>query len=327
MLRIGAKWEFAPEAPGQCAACGATLIAYLPTCRACGQPVEALMSQELPYTADVLEKAEGAIRVAHLSDLHIGQAWAPAFKPQVVFRLWLERLKQAEVDVVVVSGDVIERPGDKLGLQLGRGLLDDSGLPWVVVPGNHDVYRPGHPDAFNEVFGEYPRVEVLAGIEFILFDSMAGLPLEERDVAERLYGDYVCYTEGRVGAAQYAQVEAMLAPQGTYPRAVVLHHHVMRQHADLMPGVPKGMGVTEDAVGTMKTLIDADALVSWALRQRVRVVYHGHKHVFQQPGMRAGRLLVLNGGSSTLAPGNQRARFVDHLPDGRMQVMNITLMV
>ena len=326
MLRVAAKWELAPEAPSQCVACGAMLIAYLPTCRACGQPVPQLMAQELPYTHDTFDKAEGAVRVAHLSDLHIGQPWAPAFKPQVVFRLWLERLKAAQVDVVVVSGDVIERPGDRHGLQLGRGMLDECGLPWVVVPGNHDIYRPGHPDVFNEVFGEYPRVEVHAGVEFILFDSMAGLPLEERDVAERLYGDYVCYPEGRVGAAQYAAVEAMLAPAGTYPRAVVLHHHVMRQHADLMPGVPKGMGVTEDAVGTMKTLLDADALVAWALRHRVRVVYHGHKHLFQ-PGMRAGRLLVLNGGSSTLAAGNQRGRFVDHLPDGRMQVMNVTLMV
>lgn len=327
MLRIAAKWEFAPEASTQCATCGATLIAYLPTCRACGAEVEVLMSRELPFERDDLTKQEGAIRVVHLSDLHIGQPWAPAFRPQAVFRLWLERLKSAQVDVVVVSGDVIERPGDLHGLQLGRGLLDDCGLPWLVVPGNHDVYRPGHPDEFNEVFGNYPRVEVHAGIEFILFDSMAGLPLEQRDIAERLYGDYVCYTEGRVGAAQYAAVEEMLAPQGTYPRAIVLHHHVMRQHADLMPGVPKGMGLTEDAVGTMKTLLDADALVSWALRHRVRVVYHGHKHLFQQPGMRAGRLLVLNGGSSTLSPGNQRARFVDHMPDGRMQVMNVTLML
>jgi predicted phosphodiesterase len=329
MLRAQAKWLFTSQRQTRCAACGATLIAYLPRCRACGASVDALMSREIECQPDCLEKAAGAIRVAHLSDLHIGQAWVPAFRPQTVFRRWLDVLREAQTDVVVVSGDIIDRPGDQLGLQLGRGLLDACGMPWVVAPGNHDVKRPGHHDVFNDVFGEYPRVEEHAGVEFIVLDSMAGLPIEQRDVAERLYGDYVCYTEGRVGERQLERVDGLIKARGMRPahRALVLHHHVMRQHADFMPLVPQQMGMTEDAVGTMKTLIDAETVIAWALEREVQVIYHGHKHLFQQPGVRAGRLLVLNGGTSTLGATAQRGRVVDHLPDGSLQVTNLRLVI
>ena len=56
-------------------------------------------------------------------------------------------------------------------------------------------------------------------------------------------------------------------------------------------------------------------------------VYHGHKHMFQQPGMRNGNLLILNGGTSTLRPGSQLARLIDHYPNGDKILMNTELLV
>ena len=330
-LRLTARWSFLDAPRESCEVCGARHIPYVPTCMQCGAAVQpnaqniALSSRHEP------QKEEGSRRIAHLSDLHIGQQLPVGrMLPMGVFRIWLEMFERYQVDLIVLSGDVVERPGDTYGMTRAKALLEDCAIPWLVVPGNHDLRRPGYPDDFHDVFGQYPRLETHCGIDFVLFDSMAGLPLEERDVAERMYGDYVCYTEGRVGHRQFERMSEALLAQAQdgeeRPRAIVLHHHVMRQHADLMPLTPKQAGITEDLFGTMKALMDADELFAWARRHRARTIFHGHKHLFQQPGGRDGNILVLNAGSSTLREGSQRARFVDYLP-GRRVVTNLELLI
>lgn len=324
-MRITARWEFLDDPSLTCLHCGYHLVPHLPTCLNCSQPA-ARASQDLPFSPLDFGKQEGAVRVVHLSDLHIGQPLPPQqLKAMAAFRIWLKQLSTSQVDLLVVSGDLVERPGDGYGLERVHALLLDCGMSWLVVPGNHDIKRPGHHDVFNEIFGDYPRIETHHGIDFILFDSMAGLPLEERDVAERMYGDYVCYTEGRVGNLQFAAMEDELRSRPIRPRAIVLHHHVMRQHADLMPMVPKQTGFTEDLLGTMKALLDAERLFDWALEHGVRTIYHGHKHLFQQPGIRGNHLLVLNGGTSTLRRRTQVGRMIDYLP-GRRVVSNLELL-
>ncbi len=70
--------------------------------------------------------------LAHLSDLHFGRIDAHA----------LERLAEALVaarpDLVVVSGDLTQRARAHQ-FRAARGWLDALGLPWLAVPGNHDV--------------------------------------------------------------------------------------------------------------------------------------------------------------------------------------------
>ena len=281
--------------------------------------------RELSFEPLLFTKPDGATRVIHLSDLHVGQPVADErIKPMAIFRIWLEELAEIESDVLVLSGDLVERPGDAYGMARVHALLHDCSMSWMVVPGNHDIQRPGYHDPFNDIYGEYPRIETHCGIDFILFDSMKGLPLEERDVAERMYGDYVCYTEGRVGTPQFTAIEEELLARPERPRAIVLHHHVMRQHADLMPLVPKQTGITEDIFGTMKALMDADRLFDWAVEHEVKTIYHGHKHLYQQPGIRANNVLILNAGSSTLREGAQMGRIIDYLP-GKRIVSNLML--
>ena len=323
-MRVTARWEFLDQPASNCSQCGHALIPHLPRCPNCATPA-ARASRELSFEPHLFAKPEHAIRVVHLSDLHVGQPMPEErIKPMAVFRIWLERLLDVEVDVLVISGDLVERPGDSYGMARVHALLHDCPMSWMVVPGNHDIQRPGYHDPFNDIYGDYPRIETHHGIDFILFDSMKGLPLEEREVAERMYGDYVCYTEGRIGTPQFAAIEEELLARPERPRAIVLHHHVMRQHADLMPLVPKQTAITEDIFGTMKALMDADRLFDWAVEHNVKTIYHGHKHLFQQPGIRANNVLILNAGSSTLREGAQFGRIIDYLPDRRI-VSNITL--
>ncbi|MEM1347578.1 MAG: metallophosphoesterase [Myxococcota bacterium] len=326
-MRIIATWEIEPRAPEVCAICGTKLIPYVPKCPGCAHPVPTIM-REIARAPSVT-KAHGVVRVAHLSDLHIGYNVGTGLtRPNVIFRQWLERLVMADTDVLVLSGDIVERPGDGYGMKLARALIEEFALPTVVVPGNHDLKRPGHHDVFFDVFGTYPRVEVQCGVEFLLVDSMNGLPIEERDVAERMYGDYVCYTEGKVGEAQLAALGRELdrVSDGTRrPRLMVLHHHVTRQSADILPHTPETIGVTEDFLGTMKALIDGPRVLAWCVEHGVQTLCHGHKHVFMQPGMRPGRLLVLNGGSSTLRRARQLGRLIDYRPGGARWVHNVEL--
>lgn len=323
-MKINTTWQWLANPPTTCESCGHWLVPYLPACRVCKTPVPTQM-REIIYKDYDANKSSDVVRIAHISDLHIGHPPKTVASPLAIFRMWLEHFTEAGVDIIVLSGDVVERPGDRFGMQQARAILDQCGMHWVVVPGNHDIKRPGYHDDFNDIFGMFPRVETYHNIDFILLDSMAGLPLEERDVAERMYGDYVCYTEGRIGTPQFAYVERLLDEHDKRERVVVLHHHVMRQHADLMPRVPKQAGLTEDVFGTMKTLFDADTLFDWCNDFDVSTIYHGHKHLFQQPGMRHGNLLILNGGTSTLRPSNQLARMIDHHPGGDKVLMNIEL--
>lgn len=328
-MKITTAWRWLGKAPQACAQCGQALLPYLPTCLSCQAPTPTQMA-EIERGAEALSKGAAVVRVGHLSDLHIGQQGAASARPMPIFRMWLERFKQVGVDLVIVSGDMVERPGDLFGLQQSRALLDECQMDWVVVPGNHDIKRPGYHDPFNDVYGHFPRVERHHGLEMILLDSMAGLSLEERELSERMYGDYVCYTEGRIGQAQLDYVDRLLhaleqADEIKAERMIVLHHHVMRQHADLMPHVPKKANISEDLLGTMKTLLDADSLFAWAAEREVKTIFHGHKHLFQQPGMRGNNLLVLNGGTSTLRRGSQLARLIDCEPGGDKVIMNVTL--
>ena len=72
------------------------------------------------------------VRVAHISDLHLG-----AEDPAVVAGLLVD-LPAQQPDLVIVSGDLTMR-ARREQFEDARKLLDGLGAPWVSVPGNHDL--------------------------------------------------------------------------------------------------------------------------------------------------------------------------------------------
>lgn len=266
-----------------------------------------------------LAKPSGAVRIAHLTDLHVGRSCSGRERdPEYVTRAWLAELRAAGVDVVAVSGDLVDYGSDEDALRAVHAMLEACGMGWAVVPGNHDIrsrWRPLLAKRFTEVFGAYPRVVTLSGVDFVLLDSASGgqhafgLPLLSRALAGP--------TEGRVGEEQLAAVR--LEARGGFPRVLVLHHHLQRRAADHLELLP--FSVSESAFRTMKPLDDAAAVLAWARRAGVAVALFGHKHLMFAPGVSQEGVLLLNGGSSTeLHGGAYRARLVDLQPSGDARI-------
>lgn len=331
MLTASSSEVVAAAGALHCACCGQRYIGYVPRCMACGQPRE--QTGELPLDKASLTKLAGTCRIGHLTDLHVNKDPLAVPTSLECLRRWLMELRDIGVDVVVISGDLVEEATDSDGLEAVRAALIRSGIAFCVVPGNHDIVTPGRPGPFEAVFGRYPRIERHAGVEFLLVDSNAGLPVEERTLLERGFGTFFCYTEGRVGSAQRDDLDATLEGD-SMPRILVLHHHLVHQ----APEAATGMGwafplIHEGNLGTMQALQDAEAVRRWAVRRGVRLVLHGHKHAMQRLGIHEGGLVVLNGGSSTTAVAGDsfaerryRARIVDLLPDHRMHVRSVEMM-
>lgn len=94
-------------------------------------------------------------------------------------------MKISCVDLLVLTGDIVDTPqitrnGNdyymdlltpfremvKKDYQLIRKLLDQSGIPWMILPGNCDVY-----DLFNEVFGDQMPVKDIKGFRIVSFSD------------------------------------------------------------------------------------------------------------------------------------------------------------
>jgi hypothetical protein len=321
-LRVVASSTYAAGSEQDCPGCHGPLPRYVRRCPDCGLDLRPL-EPEAPVDLS-LPPPPGAFRLAHLSDLHL--APTPSGEERLtMFKGWLAALSGCHVDGLIVSGDLSEVP-DLERFRLAWVMLNDSGLRWAVVPGNHDVERPGMPGMFNEVFGAFPRLERWGPIQLLLLDSNAGLAVADRSTLEGGMGWLKCFTEGRVGPEQLAGLEPQLeggevelGGGEAKVRVMVLHHHLSPQHAErLMPLVD------DTVLGTMGVLKDADLVRAWAVRHRVSTVLHGHKHTMLRTGMLGGEILLLNGGSSTEPP-RPRARLVEFLAGRRRRVIEVEL--
>lgn len=270
-----------------------------------------------PLEIGSLEPAEGlspsaeeTVRIGHLSDFHLGKPLDGGSVPEFVEE-WLEAFRSADVDLLVCSGDLVERPDDRVGMLRIRHLFEQSGIPWVVVPGNHDVARPGAGSPFYELFGDYPRAEQVGGAEVVLLDSIGGLPVDERSPFDRLEAQLSgAYSRGRVGHEELAVAESELRGGGELPRVLVVHHHLWSH--ERVVGEPPGPKLP---TGLMVPCLDAETVMAWARQIGVRVAFHGHVHEHWPPYAPEEGPAVLNSGSSTRGRPAPRARIVDLEPD------------
>lgn len=147
------------------------------------------------------------VRIAHITDIHArhhipGQASIPVRRSRAgrdLLERALSDARKRQADVVVLTGDVLDVPqwftsdGDNQGncvldrqvredYRMVRTLLDECGLPWISLPGNHDSYR-----LHAEELSRGPYVRDIGGLRFVSFwDSESEGNVPRRILTERL---------------------------------------------------------------------------------------------------------------------------------------------
>jgi len=227
--------------------------------------------------------------IAHVSDLHLGRDRATDAATGGV----VEALREAEVDVVLVTGDVTHR-GRRSELAAFERAFAPIRNRTVVVPGNHD--RLGE-DAGCELVGEARvKVEARPGLHLVRLDSTA-------PHNRALLSSHGELSEGDIAAVESA-VDA--APPGSLV-VLMLHHHLLPLPEDhLSERLASLLGWPNAAE------LPLGRILLERIRGRCDVVVHGHRHAAGELVLpaRAGRALsVMNAGCT---PELGRVRLLSH---------------
>lgn len=242
---------------------------------------------------------------------------------------WLTAARAIDADLIAVTGDLTETPGDRPALIRLRHQLQSLEIPTVTVPGNHDVSHPGTEGVFYDIFGPFPRVfePETTGLSVGLLDTMAGLPRQRRTPAERLNAQRIgWYSRGSVGAWQRDALEAAwgrTSDNPDFPRILCLHHHLVSGEEIL------GRSFDSSAPDRfMIPCLDADAVIDWAADHDVRLILHGHQHrwwpTYDVGPADASPIAVSNPGSSTHGKPVRRGRAIDITRDGALTVWDLS---
>lgn len=220
------------------------------------------------------------LRIAHITDLHLrhhlpGNA-SISLRRSIGgldrLRQALTQVQQAQADIIVVTGDLVDVPmflvegmprgftapqseRDWLSLTLQdyqevQTALQETGIPWIVLPGNHD-----HVELFNQVFPP-PEPLLLKGHRFVTFYDY-----ERFDNVPR-----------RLGGAQFLFKQVLSDPDPT-PQ-IHLQHYLMHK-------IKEG--------GYPITYLEADYLrQAIAQSGKVRLSLSGHHHAGDSAKIEAG---------------------------------------
>lgn len=120
-------------------------------------------------------------RVVQISDTH----FRSTLPPPVHWRTVVDWLAADPPDLVVHTGDIVyEDPDDEDDRAFAKALLEQSPVPYVVIPGNHDIGsfedelgRTTRIDAFRETWGDDRFTRDLAGWRLVGVDTyLLGTP-------------------------------------------------------------------------------------------------------------------------------------------------------
>lgn len=188
-------------------------------------------------------------RLAHISDLHWGKGWLPGAADALY-----THFKSNPPDLILVSGDLSQRAKAREFLP-ARRFFDELGLPWLAVPGNHDVpLYPVHLRLFAPYF-RYRRY------------YHPDLEPEFTDPEIAAFGLCSAHglttTEGRLTRAQIARLEHRLLRASPSQFTVLVLHHPL---------------VHADPTDRDRTLWGAPLLIQLLARHRVDLIVSGHYH-------------------------------------------------
>ena len=249
------------------------------------------------------------MRLVHLSDPHLSDldgysGWHLRGKRRLGYLSWMRRRRhhhrrevlaqlctqvaREQADVIAVTGDLVQ-----LGLPdeivQARAWLDGLGAAAIaLVPGNHDLYRD---DAVAGVLASWSGYLHLSEATLEAFPSRFDCgPLTVIGLCSA-YAAPFWSAAGRLGVAQLARLDDMLAATAGRMRCVLVHH----------PPLP-------GQCASRKALRDAAELAVLLEGHGVELVLHGHIH--RNVALRhAARTQVLATASASNADPARRASY------------------
>ena len=287
------------------------------------------------------------IRIAHLSDLHFGANFDCALWNGVV-----HEVAQAEPDLIIVSGDLVDHPAPKHLLAAKCALRDladtarnasakrrgsaGAAAELIVIPGNHDVYETGvsllqsRLDWFDRIFENNTGAAEQALADEIgcppgFTDKMLerhavvpGLVARAKEFCRIKPNDCTAHIpamSGQTARQRSFQVARVLVPNGAPVLLALLDSNPVRDTADFATGL-----VSNAQLNTLKSQLDSKPGPYLA---RIAVVHHHVLPVAYASGQQAWRepLMVLrNAGAVLRALADHRFDLVLHGHWHRAQV-------
>jgi hypothetical protein len=122
------------------------------------------LAQETTSVVDTNAAKEASVtgtRIAILSDIH--EDYDNLSKA-------LTRIGEDTITTVILLGD-LTNVGDLASLNKAKKVLDDSGLDYYVLPGDHDIATSLDDSNFISVFGMSSQVIEINGVSLLLFDN------------------------------------------------------------------------------------------------------------------------------------------------------------
>ncbi len=195
-----------------------------------------------------------SMRLAHLSDLHLGR---PA-SPERVFAL-KEHLVANRPQLLVITGDITDR-GRVSQFRRARDFLDEIGSPFIIVPGNREVsisafwewiFPPLAMHRFRIFFAQSDRIvwqSEESKIAFLGLNSVHSFPS----------------WPGRITRESRYWLKEQSAKLFDYRKILFLHHPVMP--------------VIRGSSFWAHTLSDAGELLNICTETGICLILQGHKH-------------------------------------------------
>lgn len=209
-------------------------------------------------------------RLVHISDLHFGRA-----DPDLVGPL-SDAVRAAAPDLVVVAGDFVQR-ARRSHFREARAFLSGLGLPWMGVPGNHDLPLF---NVFLRLFDPYRPYR-----HWISRDLSPEFKLDDIVILGIDTSDPYAHQRGRISTREIDRIAEGIAGAGDRLPLIVAHHpfhHAPELEKKLMLNGP-------------------EALETWA-ECRPHVILSGHLHrwLFEPFASRQGleKTLQLHCGTS-----------------------------
>jgi 3',5'-cyclic-AMP phosphodiesterase len=196
--------------------------------------------------------------IAQLSDMHCG---SPYFDPNLMEAAVSEIIALAP-DVVVVGGDLTAE-GYAHEFRAAQRHLEpilESGLPTVIIPGNHDSKNVGYLH-FRDTFGAGDVEE--KGDRVLRLTTALGPDAPGSVTLVALDSTKPDLAEGEIGRERYSWIRQQFSAAADL-KVLALHHHLVP-----VPGTGRERNTVWDAGDVLALLPECG----------VHLVLSGHKHV------------------------------------------------